>query len=655
MVERFRREAKTIASLRHPAIVQVHGVGRAEDLHYFIMEYIDGVSVGSMLRSFGPLSIPAIRAIMYQVGSALSYAHRPARGVIHRDIKPGNIMLDSEGNAFLTDFGISKAVESQAGLTLTGLIIGTPEYMSPEQCRGDKITAASDQYALGAVVYAMLTGAPPFTGPHYRVMSAHTSEPPTPVQVRRQDCPFDLASGVERMLAKLPEERWPDVMDAIEGMGARPLAANDPIRDEIRSLVRTSKEEEERIEDRHSSVVHTTAPASPTWLRIDLVPDKLEKGEHIELVASAGFADGTESDSSRIRWESTAPSIARVDPNTGELVAVGVGRAVITASTAGITQSVTIEIEDALVARLDVQPSSVELKAGSATQLSATPRGRRGQALDRPVQWSSSDPTVATAAESGWVIAHKAGAAKVIARCQTAASEVVITVVPAAQTVSRAKPPAMVFVSLAVLGVSALLLVLFKGFPRWDSEALRPEATQASDPTVASLVIQDLVRRQNVPETIAISLGETLELMALPHDSSGGILGNARVIWQTSDSSKSVVVASVDSSGNGIRGSVTAVAPGLVRVSARAGSVMTEFHLNVQPRPASRTQEMEVRTVVDQLMSGARYMEAAQFARQNLAGVPLADVISTIIRSCQADRRLARERGEAAPTCPSPL
>jgi serine/threonine protein kinase len=132
MISRFRFEAQTVASLRHPNIVNVHAVRQSADLHFFVMEFIDGPPLRNVVKTHAPLDVDVVQAIIFQVGSALAYAHRSAGGVIHRDVKPANIMVDKEGDAFVTDFGISKMSEAQSGLTQTGATIGTPEYMSPE-------------------------------------------------------------------------------------------------------------------------------------------------------------------------------------------------------------------------------------------------------------------------------------------------------------------------------------------------------------------------------------------------------------------------------------------------------------------------------------------------------------------------------------------
>ncbi|MBA3257915.1 MAG: protein kinase, partial [Gemmatimonadales bacterium] len=186
MIDRFRREAITIAQLHHPNIVSVYSVRQAEGLHFFIMRYVQGRSLEQVIQQTRKLPLPMVRSIVYQVGSALTYAHRSR--VIHRDIKPANILIDGDGNAVVTDFGIAKAAESPTQ-TITGALVGTPAYMSPEQCAGAEVSGASDQYALGAVAYEMLAGAPPFSGSTLTVMQAHVERPPLPLREQRPDCP----------------------------------------------------------------------------------------------------------------------------------------------------------------------------------------------------------------------------------------------------------------------------------------------------------------------------------------------------------------------------------------------------------------------------------------------------------------------------------
>ena len=178
MAERFKREAITIAHLNHPNIVSVHSVRQAEGLHFFVMRYIRGRALEQVIQHAGRLPIPIVRSILSQVGSALTYAHRS--GVVHRDIKPANILIDEDGNAVVTDFGIAK-VADQPSETHPGALVGTPAYMSPEQCSGDEVSGSSDQYALGAVAYEMITGSLSFhrfdpdghAGPPGAAASAH--------------------------------------------------------------------------------------------------------------------------------------------------------------------------------------------------------------------------------------------------------------------------------------------------------------------------------------------------------------------------------------------------------------------------------------------------------------------------------------------------
>lgn len=238
-VERFKREARTSASLSHPNIIPIYAVHHSEQLLYFVMKYVEGRPLDTIIRELGTLPIPMVQAILGQVASAFGYAHR--RGVVHRDIKPGNILIDDEGWAVVTDFGIAKVAEGEQ-LTQTGLAVGTPTYMSPEQVTAQPVTGASDQYSLGVVAYEMLTGKPPFHGGGtMAMMYAHVHQPPPPIE--RADCPEALRDAVMRMLAKAPEDRWPSVEDAITAIGAPPLTYDDPTRSQLIALARTGAQQ----------------------------------------------------------------------------------------------------------------------------------------------------------------------------------------------------------------------------------------------------------------------------------------------------------------------------------------------------------------------------------------------------------------------------
>jgi eukaryotic-like serine/threonine-protein kinase len=209
---RFLREAETSAQLNHPNIVPIYTVDEAEGLVFFVMAYIDGDNLAKRLHERGVLPLEETRRIIREVADALAYAHE--RRVVHRDIKPDNILLDAtSGRAMVTDFGIARAISEggDARLTATGMAIGTPAYMSPEQAAGDReIDGRSDLYALGIVAYQMLAGEPPFiAGSTPAMLVKHISERPTPIEQRRTDCPVDLARAVMLLLEKEPANRFP--------------------------------------------------------------------------------------------------------------------------------------------------------------------------------------------------------------------------------------------------------------------------------------------------------------------------------------------------------------------------------------------------------------------------------------------------------------
>ena len=209
---RFLREAETAAQLSHPNIVPIYTVDEMEGLVFFVMAYISGDNLAKRLHENGVLQVDEVRRISREVADALAYAHE--RGVVHRDIKPDNILLDAgTGRTMVTDFGIARAASEGDGgrLTATGMAIGTPAYMSPEQAAGDReIDGRSDLYSLGVVAYQMLCGEPPFVANSTPAMLVkHISERPTPVSQRRSDIPMDLSRAVMICLEKDPALRFP--------------------------------------------------------------------------------------------------------------------------------------------------------------------------------------------------------------------------------------------------------------------------------------------------------------------------------------------------------------------------------------------------------------------------------------------------------------
>jgi serine/threonine protein kinase len=206
LIPRFQQEAKTAAKLDHPNIIPIYRVESEAGLNYFVMKFVNGPSLEQVLDS-GPLPLPQVRRVLKEAALALGHAHQ--RKIVHRDVKPANIMLESDGRVVLTDFGISKAAQSGSQLTGTGAIIGTPHYMAPEQAKGLEIDGRADQYSLAIVGHHILTGKLPFDGSAHSILYKHVFEPPPPMIEVRPDTPRDLSRALERALSKDAGQRYP--------------------------------------------------------------------------------------------------------------------------------------------------------------------------------------------------------------------------------------------------------------------------------------------------------------------------------------------------------------------------------------------------------------------------------------------------------------
>ncbi len=214
---RFEQEAKVIAKLQHPHILPVHDYGEADSYTYIVMPLVETGTLADLVRGKPPLPLQRIRRITIQVGDALDYAH--SEGLIHRDVKPSNILIDNRGNCLLTDFGIAKMVEGTKHFTQTGGIVGTPHYMSPEQGSGAELTPASDIYSLGVVLYEMATGRVPFDAETpMAVVIKHMHDPlPPPSSIQTNIGPA-LEGVILKAMAKDPKDRYATAADMVEAI-----------------------------------------------------------------------------------------------------------------------------------------------------------------------------------------------------------------------------------------------------------------------------------------------------------------------------------------------------------------------------------------------------------------------------------------------------
>ena len=469
MSERFKREARTAAALTHPNIIPIHLVRETEGLLYFVMKYVEGRGLDSIIAETGPLPINMVLTILSQVGGALGYAHR--RGVVHRDIKPANILIDTEGWVVVTDFGIAKVAEA-GSLTVSGMTVGTPNYMSPEQCTAKPVSGASDQYSLGIVAYEMITGRAPFAGGGslMEIMRMHFFETPAPLQSVRPECPPGLAAAIGRMLAKEPEQRWPSVEEAIAAAGHASVERGDPVRSHMIDLAKSGIKPVARISSPVSPtplgknppsaaapprepapsggpsprVVSTrTEPPAPRaesrlsaqawsgiglgviavvlglyWLlrptppasfAIDPARVEIQVGDSQALTLIRKDPSKQSSNPGPVEWSSSAPSVASVS-SEGVVVGLTPGSAEISARSRGGSATRQATVRRSAIATIVISPPTGSIPAGGTIKLAAVAQDQRGGALpDRPMTWSTTDPAIATVSGEGLVTGVSSG------------------------------------------------------------------------------------------------------------------------------------------------------------------------------------------------------------------------------------------------------
>jgi eukaryotic-like serine/threonine-protein kinase len=236
-VERFRHEARSVAQLSHPHIVTVIDRGEDGGQQFIVFEYIDGENLKQLIERTGPLPTRRAVELALEIADALAFAHE--HGLVHRDVKPQNVLLTPDGDAKVTDFGIARSLDVEHGMTQTGTVLGTSNYLSPEQAGGKATTPSTDVYSLGVVLYELLTAEVPFPGDNFvAVAMKHINEAPPDLFEKRPDVPLRLAAAVERAMEKDPERRFPTMNDFASELRQCLAELDEP--DAERTLIVTS-------------------------------------------------------------------------------------------------------------------------------------------------------------------------------------------------------------------------------------------------------------------------------------------------------------------------------------------------------------------------------------------------------------------------------
>jgi uncharacterized protein YjdB len=486
MTERFKQEAITVAQLHHPSIVSVYSVRQAEGLHFFVMQYVEGRSLEQVLQQARRLPLPMVRSILYQVGSGLAYAHR-AR-VVHRDVKPANILIDTDGNAVVTDFGIAKAAERPVN-TLTGALVGTPAYMSPEQCAGGEVSGLSDQYSLGAVAYEMVTGEAPFAGSTLTVMQAHVERAPRPIADLSPDCPPEVAAAIHRMLEKDPAARWPRMVDALTALGAEALPEEHQLRGELARhamgagsvpsdpITPTSPAPRTRRSGRISAPYRSVGGIS-----IMPAPAGFEVGDSFTLVAVLRGQHGTRLPPRAVEWSADDPTVLRLDARTALATGLAPGTTIVTATCKNVSARLRVDVSPPRADDIVIEPLLEPLQAGEEVRLDATPRDKHGWPVYRPVAWSSADERIAEVTPGGTILGRAPGTVRLTAAVDDARASIVIPVLPPrVVTVDIADPPSALTVGQAVTVGATPLDRANTALPG------RPITWSSSDPSIVAV------------------------------------------------------------------------------------------------------------------------------------------------------------------------
>lgn len=380
--DRFVIEARTAARLDHPNIITVYSVKELDGLLFIVMKYVEGRTLEQVLKENARLDRSVVATIVSRVAEALHFAH--VEGIIHRDVKPSNIMVDTRGRAVVTDFGIAKVASGQS-LTVTGSILGTPAYMSPEQCWGEPVTPASDQYSLGVLTYQLLAGRLPFEGTLFGLIRAHADQRPPSLLQLVPDLDPELGATVHRMLEKAPQDRWPS-LEAVLSRLASHLPSHDRMV-EARGLIAVlaGRDRGSGPVDLHGStpppgatdvrqegdLPTRVADTPPPTLLVTPEEPTVAVGERVQLRVSE--SSRAPLGSARVEWRSEDPSVAEVD-DKGVVTGRSDGAAKITA-TAGAAVGRAVVTVQAVEAATRVHSGDYSAVAAGAAAGGIPPGG----------------------------------------------------------------------------------------------------------------------------------------------------------------------------------------------------------------------------------------------------------------------------------------
>lgn len=573
-VERFKQEARTVAALSHPQIVPIHAVRDVAGLMFFVMQYIEGKSLEVVLKEKGPLPFGTVQSLLVQVGGALAYAHK--RGVVHRDVKPANIMLDSEGWPIIMDFGIAKGANAHK-LTQVGQPIGTPEYMSPEQCVATVVGGASDQYSLGVVAYEMLTGVIPFSGETgMAVMMAHAVDPVPPVESLRADCPVALSLVVRRMLKKKPEQRYPSMTEAVEAL--RGASLSPPVAPV--SSMASARGSGGRVVGRVGNAPRASNDGYPAGSPAGFPPPTAPSTEPRMSPLRARILERQSSAAAAASLAAVTRSPNRRQPSMS-MINTASGLPLVHPS-----EERDPEVLHGAVASVELSATEPTVVVGEHLTLRATLRDATGRRLGgRTVEWQSSAPRVAKISDEGRVFVLERGPVQITAMCEgiggvatlyvsrvgvhrlvvqprvsdlAVADELQFHVDLLDRTGARLGGRVVEWTSTdpAVAEVDQGGRV-FAHAEGWTTIIVSNAGISASMPLQVHPATIAVFRV--VPVSATIAVGETLECQALAANSQGRIIPDVEVAWASGDTSIAAVTPD---------GVVQALRPGIVKIAA---------------------------------------------------------------------------------------